>query len=224
MRKRLNSLIYFGLAAGATAVLVACGQPSQIQTSNNAPTVEYKSRLKIESLDEIASFSITSGDDNNFLNVFISPSCNFCERLTLQTLEAIDNNDPDFFNTNINFTLMPRKPLDVRIIAGLMCIEAPRRPRAVIDYYRLVQEKNGTRAIYDETALAAYTKIMSQYGISGSKLATCENDEFSRKKIADVYVVGSSVRTKNAVPVVLYNDEYLGTLHFDDMKRVMRNR
>ncbi len=213
----------------ACVLFVAACQPTIMEnkvpsTQSTLPPVKvvHTSELKIVSHPKIASFTIPTQNDQNRLQIFVTPSCNFCERIFLKVLDAKKNGNPNFSNTTISFSLIPRKDLDVQIISGFMCIPANRRHNAVIDYYSGMMRVNGGEVIENSAAIAMYEQIMTKYGISDDRRRVCELDDQAHSLIAAVYLVADNYRTQDRVPVVVYNGKYINALNYKDLERKVR--
>ncbi len=181
-------------------------------------TTQSLNELKIKSSPVIASFTIKSESSSNKLHIFGSPSCNHCELMLLDVIDAKLRNSSLFAKTDITFSFIPRKELDVRIISGFMCLPRKDRPAAMVNYYRSINLSIDTKAITDAIALAEYKNVMAAHGISEKRREICESDPRLRSMIAAVYMVGDSYRDKNEVPVVVNNEKYLGVIRYWQLK------
>ena len=197
-------------------LLVMLGQllsSAQAQTSDE---------LRIRSFGKLPAFQIGVAGATDNLNLFLSPSCNYCQRMLLELVDAYKNGDSDFEDVATTVSLMPRKPQDVKIIAGLLCIDSRQRAASVIRYFRNINEITGGSAIKDAVATRAYEATLSQFGVSTTEAQACENSTTNLAIISDIYRIGDAKRSRDRMPVVMFNDEIINVDDFRMLTRSMR--
>jgi len=178
--------------------------------------------FQVESVHSLPSFSISPAKPTRTVNLFLSPTCNFCENLLLDTIEAYRSQRSEFNNVRTTFTLMPRDPYDVQVISGLLCIDGKHRAKSIADYYRAIRKINGNGAISRATAERAYAATMAKYGVSAERQARCESDGTHRAVVGEIYRLGDTLRVQDKMPVVVYNDSTLDLHRFTDLAKAMR--
>lgn len=175
--------------------------------------------ISIEYPHQIPSFSIVPPAHTSNLNIFISPTCNYCERLFLDVIDAYKRKDNFFSSVRATFTLMPRSQLDVQLISGFMCLGGILRPKAIYKYYKQISDENGTSSINSAIARKAYLNTLASLGVSDEKRLACERDKKNQTVAAQIYRIGDSVRQKNMMPIVLYKDRYIDLERYKNLHR-----
>ncbi len=186
-------------------------------------SADYR-ELKVNPHKTLAAFSLSNPQNPNFLVIFVSPSCNFCELFLLDTLSAIQKGSPKLADINLAVTMVPRGEGDISIIAGFMCIPQSYRMDAIVEYYQSIRSAIGKKAISSDVARKHYEKVTERYGVSGSKRTKCEANSRSRREIANTFYIANSVRKRNIMPVVVFNGKYMGIQHFKDIKKIVRRK
>ena len=142
------------------------------------------------------------------LAIFISPSCNFCNKLYLDIVESMKAGDTHFHDIEVTFALMPRSDSDYRAIKGLMCVGTERFADAVHLYSEEIFKRMKGRAIPDDEAIVVSKLITKRFGVVALDYERCVESEEYERVISQVFLIGDSLRTRDGVPIVMYQNEH----------------
>lgn len=158
---------------------------------------------------------------NQYLSIFVSPTCNQCDMLFTSVFKALDARDPRFDRVQIAFVLTPRKEDDYQVILGLMCVPGNGFPGAAIRYFRSLMDQLQGRIISTNAAHSTARDIARDYGVADAQYAECLGSQTNRVTISKAFVIADRLRPTNDIPFVMYNDQPTGARDFNALTALL---
>lgn len=189
------------MALVAAAVILPAGQ--SYQSTRAGPEVPFYVITKAET----PVVTIGPAEPKKYLAIFISPTCNFCNKLYLDIVKAMKSRDPRFRDVEVTFALMPRKDADFRIIKELMCVGERNFADAVHLYNEEIFSQTRGWRVSDNVALDASKKIMARFDVTDAKREKCVASQRYETVISLITLIGDRIRERNEVPIVVYRNE-----------------
>jgi hypothetical protein len=162
-----------------------------------------------------------------FLSIFISPTCNYCNRLYIYVTNQIKKENQSGYaekvkQSEITFFLFPRKEADVKIIQGLLCVDSKSFPKAVHKFYQgLWKEFNGS-VVRTEFSRNLTKEVAASFGIDSAEYDSCLASEKLRKAVKEVFVIGNKYNEHDRVPIVVQDGKFTGAKNFYEVLELLK--
>jgi hypothetical protein len=176
---------------------------------------------RVVARDNTPVFGINSDRPVKHVDLFVSPTCNQCNILFVNVINAIQHNDSHFAGADVTFALTPTSEDDYQIILGLMCVPTAAFPSVVTKYYLDLYAPYAGQVIAPDYAKSEAWQLAQKKGITAAQYTNCLGNAARRRTIANVFVIADKLRPKHEVPFVIYNDQPTGIQSFSELQGIL---